>query len=193
MASLPTPFLTPERYLEHDRQTERPSEYHDAQMFPIETATISHGRIQGNLYTALRERLQNTTCEAFVSSVRVSIPRFKRYTYPDLILACGTLELEDENRDTLINPIVLFEILSPSTAGFDRGEKFALYRSLPSLQEYVMVSQDRVMIEHYRCENEQNWHLEAITDLDGCLRLGAVECSIPLREIYAKVDAPTLY
>src|SRR4051794_17337581 len=105
LAAAPSPFLTPEQYLERDRQAERRSEYHDAQMFPIETATISHGRIQGNLYTALRERLIGTSCEAFVSGVRVSIPRFKRYTYPDMIVACGALDLEGSNRDTLINPI----------------------------------------------------------------------------------------
>jgi Uma2 family endonuclease len=188
MASLPSPVLNPERYLELDRQSERPNEYHDSRMVPIEAATINHGRIQGNLYTGLRERLKDTSCEAFLSSVRVSIPRFKRYTYPDLIVSRGTLELEDENRDTLLNPAVLFEILSPSTAGFDRGEKFALYRSIPSLKEYVMVSQDRVMVERYRRENEQNWHLEAISQLDATLRLEAVPEAIPLREIYDKVE-----
>ena len=188
MAAVPNPLLSVEQYLELDRQSERRYEYHDAQMFPIEAATINHGRIQGNLYAALRERFKNTPCEAFISSVRVSIPRHKKYTYPDLIVVCGQLELEDTYRDTLINPTALFEILSPSTAGFDRGEKFALYRSIASLKDYVMVSQDRVLIEHYRRENEQNWRLEAITELDATLRLESALAGVPLREIYEKVD-----
>ena len=188
MSAVPTPRLTPEQYLELDRRSERRSEYHDAQMYPIETATINHGRIQGNLYTALRERLKNTPCEAIVSSVRVSIPRYKRYTYPDLIVACGKLELEDRNRDTLLNPTVVFEILSPSTAGFDRGDKFTFYRSIASLQEYVLVSQDRLQIERYRREDEQNWHLEAMAGVEATLRFESIQAAIPFSEIYAKVD-----
>ena len=177
-----------EQYLDLDRCSERHSEYYDGEMFPIETAGIDHGEIQGNIYDALRELFKGRPCRAFVSSVRVRIPNTRRYTYPDVLAACGALELEDNKRDTLLNPTVLFEILSPSTEGFDRGEKFAMYRTIPSLQEYVLVSQKHVMVERFRRQTTDNWQFEAITALDGSLRLESLGVEIPVRDIYSNVE-----
>ena len=193
MAAFSAPLLTPEQYLELDRRAERRSEFHDGQMFPIEASTLSHVRIQGNLYRALRDVLtESSPCEVLMSSLRVRIPLNKGYTYPDLIVACGKLELEDNEQDTLTNPTVLFEVLSPSTAGFDSGEKFRLYRSLPSFKEYVLVSQNRVLVEHYLREGTRNWRFEVITELDATLRLSSISVDIPMREIYQRIDLAPL-
>jgi Uma2 family endonuclease len=188
MATIPARHLTVEEYLDIDRSSERPSEFHDGEMFPIEAAAINHGRIQGNVYAAMRQRFANTDCEAFLSSLRVEIPSFKRYTYPDLMVACGKLELGDKHRDTLLNPIVLFEILSPSTAGYDRGEKLFLYQSIASLREYILISQDQVLIERYRRQNDRQWLYEAISSIDAELTLDSAGCAVPLREIYANTE-----
>ena len=190
MATVPSPIITMQRYLQLDRQSERPSEYYDGEMFPIAESSLSHVRIQGNLYGSLRERLEDRSCEALLSPLRVRIPHSQKYCYPDLIVACGGLELEDNEHDTLLNPTVLIEILSPSTADFDSGEKFRLYRSIPTFKEYVLVSQDRVLIERFHRQNEKNWHFETISDLDATLRLESIDVAVPMREIYAKVEFP---
>ncbi|HEY3740675.1 MAG TPA: Uma2 family endonuclease [Bryobacteraceae bacterium] len=188
MASLPNPILTVEEYLDLDRRSERRSEFHDGEMFPIEASTISHGRIQGNMYVALRTRLANTPCEALLSSVRVEIPNVHRYTYPDILISCGQPRFEDEQLDTLLNPVVLIEVLSPSTKGFDRGEKFFLYQTIPSVREYILVTQNHVLVERFRRQNERQWLYELLTSLDAELTIESAGCTIPLREIYAKVD-----
>jgi Uma2 family endonuclease len=188
VASVPSPRISVEDYLELDRRSERRSEYYEGELFPVEVATINHGRIQGNLYTAVRARLANGPCEALLSSVRVRIPHTKKYTYPDLIIACGMLELEDRNRDTLLNPVVLFEILSPSTSGLDHELKLMLYKTIPSLKEYILVSQRRMHIERYIRQNERQWLYDDVMAADGNLVLESVGCSIPLSEIYDKVE-----
>ncbi len=188
MATLPATGLSAEQYLELDRHSERRLEYHQGEVFPIEAASLNRTRIQGNLHAKLRERLVNRRCEALFGTLRIQIPRFNRYVYPDLLIACGPLELADKQTDTLLNPTVVFEVLSPSTEGFDRGEKFTLYPSLPSVQEYVLISQDRVLVELYRRQNDHQWLYEAISSLDGELALNAAGCSVPLQEIYANVS-----
>ena len=160
-------------------------------MFPIETPGLNHGRIGINLTKAIDSGLENRPCQLIGSTVRVRIPNSIRYAYPDLIVACGVLGFEDKKRDTLLNPTVLIEILSPSTEGFDRGEKFALYRTIPSFQEYVLVSQNRVLVERFRRQNEHNWQFEEITDLDASLRIESLGIEIPAREIYARIEIPT--
>ena len=185
---MPVPFATPDQYLELDRRAERHSEYHDGQLYPVELSGLIHGRIGINLTLALEKRLSDTPCQLIGSTVRVRIPHTRRYMYPDTIVACGDLAFEDAHRDTLLNPAVLFEILSPSTEGDDRGEKFRLYRTIPGFEEYVLVSQERVMLERYRRQDEHNWHFESITDPHGTLRLDSIAVEIPVREIYHRVD-----
>ena len=188
MATLPATGLSAEQYLELDRHSERRLEYRHGEVFPIEAATLNHARIRGNFLTALRARLLIGACEALPGDIRVEIPRFNCYVYPDLLIASGTLELADKHADTLLNPTVVVEVLSPSTEGFDRGEKFTLYQSLPSVQEYVLISQDRVLVELYRRQNDRQWLYEAISTLDAELALNAPGCSVPLQEIYANIS-----
>lgn len=132
------------------------------------------------LHGALRER----ACRVFGQDMRVRIPGKDRDKYPDLSVACPP-RLEDDHRDTLINPTVLIEVLSPSTEDYDRGGKFADYRTLPSLREYVLVHQDAVLLEHHARQSDGAWLLREVRV--GTLQLASVGCAIPLREIYARV------
>ena len=188
MAANPTSFLTPEQYLELDRSSERRSEYHNGEMYPVETSGINHGRIQINLTVALERRLHDSPCQLVGPTVRVRIPGTKRYTYPDLIVACGDLQLEDSENDTLLNPRILFEVLSPSTRNLDQSVKFRLYRTIPSLQEYVMVWQDRMTIERYRRQDHPQWLFDEVSGAGSILTLDSAGCSFPLSEIYSRVE-----
>ncbi|HET7321600.1 MAG TPA: Uma2 family endonuclease, partial [Longimicrobiaceae bacterium] len=126
-------------------------------------------------------------CEAHVNDMRVKVSPTGAYTYPDVVALCGEPRLEDSHLDTLLNPALIVEVLSPSTEAHDRGEKFAHYRRLESLQEYILVAQDRVSVEQYTRQGDV-WMLSETDDPDGALTLTSVDCSIPLREIYDRVD-----
>ena len=191
MAALPSPLVTVAKYLELDRCAERGSEYYDGAMYPIETSGQNHGRIQINLFKVLDSALENSPCELVGATVRVRIPNSARYTYPDVIVSCGGVMFEDTKDDTLLNPKVLFEVLSPSTEGFDRGKKFEYYRSIPSFEEYVLVSQNRLFVERFRRQGQFSWQFEEIRGMDGVLKLESLGIEIPVREIYAKIVIPT--
>ena len=119
--------------------------------------------------------------------MRVKVRPTGLYTYPDIAVACEEILLDDAHNDTLLNPIVLIEVLSPSTEAYDRGEKFAHYRRLESLQEYVLIAQDKARIEHFARQGEQ-WVLSEISDLTGTLHLPSIGCHLPLNDIYEKVE-----
>ena len=184
MASAPIPLLTPERYLELDSRADRPSEYYDGEMFVIEAASARHCEIQLNLGSVLRDQLRNSDCRALGSPLRVRIPR-GRYTYPDMVAACNP---EYEEDDTLLNPVCVFEILSESTANFDLGRKFDMYRSIPSLMEYVVIEQHRASIRRYTRQPGPKWVLEEFSGLDAVLTLHSLGCQVPLSELYLHVD-----
>jgi Uma2 family endonuclease len=119
--------------------------------------------------------------------MRVKVAPTGMYTYPDLVALCGEPRFEDGHVDTLLNPSVIIEVLSPSTEAYDRGEKFAHYRRLETLREYVLVAQDKVRVEHYRREGEQ-WVLSEISDPRGTLHLPSVDCHVEVGAIYEKLD-----
>jgi Uma2 family endonuclease len=187
VASQPTPFLTPEQYLELDSRADRPNEYYDGVMYPIEATTVRHSRIHFNMSGLLYQALANSPCEGLGSAVRVKLPN-KRYAYPDMIVVRGRTEMEDEKYDTVLNPTVVIEILSPSTADFDRGGKAEMYRAIPSLKEYVIIAQDRARVEWYSREREHRWILEELTGLAAILRRETVGVEVPLGKIYERVE-----
>jgi Uma2 family endonuclease len=122
--------------------------------------------------------------------MRVKVSETEDYTYPDIVVACGDIAFEDAELDTLLNPTVLVEVLSPSTEGYDRGTKFELYRRIASLQEYIMVAQGRVLIEHYR-RHEDGWHYTASDAPEQSFRLPSIACTLLLKDVYRKVRFPT--
>ncbi|HEV3050821.1 MAG TPA: Uma2 family endonuclease [Longimicrobium sp.] len=189
MATAALTRYTPEEYLALERNAEFKSEYIDGRIVAMTGASIPHNAIVSSLHGALYLRLREGPCQLFVSDQRVQVADGRRYTYPDLVAVCEPPKAADEVQDTLTNPALIVEVLSPSTEGYDRGEKFEHYRSIESLQEYVLVAQDRVSVERF-VRQGKFWVLASFSSLDEEIELTSVGCTIPLREIYEKVKLP---
>ncbi|MEO6809674.1 MAG: Uma2 family endonuclease [Isosphaeraceae bacterium] len=177
---------TPEEYLALERQTESKNEYIDGQIHAMSGATLPHNLVAGNIYTRLNIQIWDRPCRAFMGDMRVCVSPTGLYTYPDVTVVCGEPQLLDDHFDTLLNPTVIVEVLSPSTEAYDRGDKFAHYRRLASLQEYVLVAQNRVHVERYARQGKE-WLLTEFNQLDDVLRLASIDCEVALRDVYAKV------
>ncbi|TVS18966.1 MAG: Uma2 family endonuclease [Planctomycetaceae bacterium] len=192
MSAVPKSFLTPEEYLARERRAETKSEYLRGEMFAMSGASREHNLIAGNVFAELREQLRQRPCEVYQADMRVKVSPTGLYTYPDVTVACGEPQFEDAEVDTLLNPTVLVEVLSPSTADYDRGGKWTHYRRLASFQEYILVSQDRPLVEHYVRQDSDQWLLTEQRGLEDMLVLPSIGCQIPLAEIYLKIRfAPT--
>jgi len=189
--SLPEPsLLTPEEYLDIERKSEIRSEYINGRMIAMSGASWRHSIVSGNLFRELSSQLRGRACEAHTNDLRVKVSPTGMYTYPDIVALCGEAELEDEHLDTLLNPSVIIEVLSDSTEAYDRGEKFAHYRRIDTLREYVLVSQNKIRIEHYRRDADQ-WILSEVSGPDAALHLESIDCHVPVSTIYEKVDFDT--
>ena len=180
---------TPEEYLSLERQAPFKSEYVDGTIVAMAGASREHNLIGANLVRRLGNQLDGRPCETYSNDMRVLVSRTGLYTYPDVVVVCGEALFLDKDEDTLLNPTVIAEVLSPSTEAYDRGKKFGHYRRLESLREYVVVAQDEVLVEHYVREGEI-WHLTDLRSMDDTLSLASIDCHIPLREIYARVRFP---
>lgn len=189
MTALKQLLYTPEQYLAMERQASYKSEYINGGIFAMAGASREHNQIAFNIAGELHGQLKNRPCLAYVNDMRVKVNATGSYTYPDVAALCGEPQFEDERMDTLLNPSAIIEILSPSTEAYDRGDKFAHYRRLPSLVEYVLIAQDKVRVEHY-IRQDRRWVLTELDRLEDRLSLVSIGCEIALREIYAKVDLP---
>ena len=190
MSSQAKTFLTPEEYLAIERKAEYKSEYFNGEMFALAGATRKHNLIAGNTFRQLGNQLQDRPCEAYMSDMRVGIPATGLYTYPDVIVVCGEPKFDDEYVDTLLNPAVLVEVLSPSTESYDRGRKSSNYRTVESLAEYLLVSQDEYKVEQYAKQPDGRWLLTDIRSLEGVADLASVQCVLKLKDVYEKVPLP---
>ena len=173
-------------YLALERAAEFKSEYIDGDIIGMAGGSRAHSLIAGNVLVALRAALRGRPCEVHGSDLRVGIAESSVYTYPDVSVVCGEPIFEDAAEDTLLNPVVLVEVLSPTTEAYDRGLKFARYRLLPSLQEYLLVAQDRPSVEWYS-RGEAGWLLRQADGLDAVVELPSLGCTLALAEIFAKV------
>jgi Uma2 family endonuclease len=180
---------TPEEYLAREVVAEAKSEYRDGNPYAMAGASRAHNLIAGNTFAQLHARLSGRPCETYMSDMRVKVSRTRLYAYPDVVVVCGAPRFEENQGESLLNPTVLIEVLSPSTEAYDRGAKFTHYRRLDSLREYILIAQDHVHVEHYQRRGDQ-WLLTEFTTLDESLTLPVLDCQIPLREIYARVDFP---
>ena len=191
MSAVPQPFLTPQEYLARERRAESKNEYLRGEVFAMSGASREHNLIATNVAAELRQRLRERECEVYQGDMRVKVSPTGLYTYPDVTIVCGEPEFEDAEVDTLLNPRVLVEVLSPSTADYDRGRKFTHYRRLPSLREYLLISQDRPLVEHYVRQGQDEWLLTERSLLEDTLVLPSIQCQLPLSEIYLKVRFPS--
>lgn len=185
MATVPDVRISPEEYLRIEREAETKSEYDDGVMYAMAGASREHGLIIGNLGWALRNR-PPASCRAFPSEMKVRVLA-TRFFYPDTSIVCGKESYADDHKDILLNPLIIFEVLSPTTEKFDRGPKFFSYEAIESLKEYVLVWQDTYRIEHFRRERE-HWIYTKFEGRDAQLTLPAVNCEIPLADIYYQVE-----
>ena len=149
MCALPRHYLTPEEYLALEREAQTKSEYYRGEVFAMTGASFAHTTISFNTLVSLASQLKRRSCTARSSDLRVNVRATNFYAYPDIVVVCGQPQFEDRHRDTLLNPTAIFEILSRSTEGYDRGEKFANYRTLESMTDFIMISQYRPLVEHY--------------------------------------------
>jgi Uma2 family endonuclease len=167
-------------------------EYYQGQILAMAGASLRHNRLVGNMFSALRTALAGSSCEAFASDLRVRTPG-GLYTYPDVMVVCNGVELSRDDRlDTVVNPSIIVEVLSSSTAAYDRGEKFRLYQAFPMLRAYVVVDQAvRAVTRHTRPfagASESNWEREDLTAAESRVQFASVGVSLALADIYAGVD-----
>lgn len=188
MASRPKAHLTPEEYLALERAAPTKSEYLRGEVYRVAGASEAHNLISFNLQGQLYLQLRGRPCKSYASDMRVHIPATTLYTYPDLTVVCGEARFDDDKRDTLTNPLLVIEILSPSTEAYDRGEKFAHYRRLLSLQEYLLVAQDKVRVEHYVRQADGSWRYASVEGLDASLTLPSIGVTLRLADIYERLD-----
>lgn len=186
--ALPTPPpLTAEQYLAQERAATEKHEFLGGQVFAMAGASLRHNRLAANLIAALGLQLRGTPCGTYTSDTRVKVPATSLYTYPDVVVVCGQPEVEDAHQDTLLNPTLLIEVLSESTAAYDRGAKFEHYRQIPSLREYLLVSQDAARIER-RVREGDTWIETEYAGRDVVLSLASVPARLSLAEVYDRVE-----
>ena len=185
--SLPAPSaLGPADYLALEREGEQRHELVEGERVALAGASLNHVRIVGNVFASLRRQLETGDCEAFGGDLKVHVPATGLFAYPDLSVVCGPIETYDRLRDVVLNPTLLVEVLSPSTEAFDRGAKFAQYRALPSLQGYLLISQDRITVEHYG-RGEDSWRLRTADRLRQTLALPEIGASLSLAAVYQRI------
>lgn len=188
MSAIAKASITEETYLEEERKALNKSEYYRGEIFAMAGATKTHNKIVASLILAIGEHLKGKNCSFFPSDLRVHNSENTLYTYPDVIVVCGKEEYLDDEFDTLLNPTVLFEVLSPSTENYDRGTKFKLYRSIPSLKNYVLVSSTEYAAEVYtRIENDE-WKLITTKGKTENIQISAINFDLSLADVYAQVD-----
>jgi Uma2 family endonuclease len=199
--SMPQPqFLSSvEEYLALERTTEERHEYLDGQIYAMAGESPEHGTICMNLSRIISTQLLGKPCQAFAKDMKVRSgpePKLRQapkglYSYPDLVVVCGEMQFHDEYRDVLLNPTVIIEVLSPAMEAFDRGEKWARYQTwLPSLTDYLLVSQIKPMLEHYRRQTTGGWLYYSVHSLGEYLYLSSVDCTLRLAEVYDRIVFP---
>lgn len=189
MSALPKKKLTEAEYLVIERAAEFRSEFYAGEMFAMAGTSHQHNEVKDNLIVELGSQLKGGSCRTYSSDMRVKVSRTGLYTYPDIVIVCGPPKFEDHTElDTLLNPQVVIEILSKSTAGYDRGKKFLHYQRLASVMEYVLVSQDRMRVERLVRQPDETWVLTTFEDPTGEFSLATVPVRVPMAEIYRGVE-----
>ncbi|RYZ49445.1 MAG: Uma2 family endonuclease [Chitinophagaceae bacterium] len=179
---------TIEEYLQMENASDEKHEYYKGEIFAMSGAKMQHNIISVNLLTGLGAKLRNGKCRPFGSDQRVHIEKNSLFTYPDITVVCGDFQTLDNDEWNLLNPVIIFEVLSPSTKTYDRGDKFKLYRDIPTLKEYVLVDSESVNIEAFRINKHGNWELVEYTTLTDHLILETVSVTLAVAEIYDGIN-----
>jgi len=188
MSVQPKPYLTPEEYLAKERLAEYKSEFYKGEIFAFAGASKEHNTIVINLILKLAPQLRKRNCEIYSNDMRVKVNATGLYTYPDVVVVCGESQFEDDENDTLLNPMVLIEVLSPSTENYDRGAKFEHYRNIDSLSDYILVAQDKSHVEHYVRQSDRIWLFSEYKLVKDKFQIQSIDCELTVEEIYEKVE-----
>ena len=189
MASDPKRHYTLEEYLALERDSEAKYEYWNGEVYAMSGGSLAHDQIMGNVYDALRGQLRGKACRVFTNNMQIKVPAAPPYRYADGSVVCGKVEVEQfSGNDLLLNPVLICEVLSPTTESFDRGDKFTYYKSIPSFREYLLVAQHRPHVTHYLKQADGTWSYEEANDLTGIIHLSTVGCSLALSAVYLDVD-----
>ena len=188
MTAQPRKKYTPEEYLELEREADYKSEYYQGEIFAMAGASRNHNRITENLSGEFYIFLKGKPCRSYSSDLRVHVPANGLYTYPDLVVVCGKEEYLDNENDTLLNPKIIIEVLSKNTGSYDRGDKFELYRSIPTLEEYVLIDSRRIKAEVWR-KTDGTWLLaDETSDLERSIELASIDLMLSLIDIYDQTE-----
>ena len=183
-------LISPEEYLARERVAEYKSEYVNGHILAMAGGTLEHNLVAGNTHNALNTALRERPCLVFNSDMKVRVPSSLKFHYPDVTVICDKARFADDEKDALLNPLLLIEVLSPSTAAYDRGKKFQYYQEIHSFREYLLIAQDEPVVERYVKQADGNWLYTKIAGLENNVELVTLHCHIALRDIYAKVEWP---
>jgi Uma2 family endonuclease len=190
MTAVPKPRLTPEQYLAIERTAEFKSEFYDGEMFAMAGASFRHNVVRENLAARINAALQGGPCRSVSSDQRVKVTRTGLYTYPDIVIVCGEPQFDDADVDTLLNPQVIIEVLSESTANYCRTKKYRHYQQIESLREYILVEQDEPVFEQYVRQPNGSWARTDVVGLDREFAFATVPVRVRLSDVYAGVTFP---
>ncbi|MGB0930234.1 MAG: Uma2 family endonuclease [Chitinophagales bacterium] len=188
LASQKISFL---EYLELEEKSEVKYEYHDGFVWAMAGGTLNHGTISGNAFSALSSVLRKkdgNNCKPANSEVKIYIEAYNRGVYPDAMVICGEPEFHLNRKDIVVNPSLIIEVLSPSTAAFDRGDKFRFYKSLSSFKEYILITQDQPLVEGFYREEKNLWRISHATEMEESIPIYSLGAEISLKDIYAFID-----
>jgi Uma2 family endonuclease len=191
MSTHPRTLLTPQEYLEIERKAEFRSEYHAGEMFAMAGATRAHNLVDTNAVAELRDQLRHSPCEVYSKDMRVYIPAADLYTYPDIVVVCDKPRFADEEFDTLLSSVLLGEVLSPSTEVYDRTDKFEMYQTIPSLQEYLLLAANRMHGDLFTRQSDGKWLLAQTSREEDFIEFSSIPCRLALRDVYEKVEFGT--
>lgn len=180
--------VTPEEYLERERNAESKSEYRDGEIVAMAGASFIHALIISNLVIEIGSRLRGGPYGVFSTDLRLAVRAANLFTYPDVMVICGDPAFADNRRDIVLNPVVLIAVLSKSTQDYDHGAKFASYRTIPSLMEYLTVAQDNIHIEHWSRQPDRQWPSTEFRDPGTLITLSSINLELRVAEVYEKVE-----
>ena len=192
MASDSKRQYTLEEYLALERDSEVKYEFWNGEIYAMSGGSLAHDQIMGNVYDALRGQLRGKDCRIFTNNMQIKVPAAPPYRYADGSVVCGKVEVERFNgNDLLMNPVLICEVLSPTTEAFDRGDEFTYYKSIPTFREYLLVAQHRAHVTHYLKQADGMWSYEEANDLAAVIQLPAIDCTLALSAVYLDMNFST--
>jgi len=191
MKAQTTPNLSVEEYLRQEIETDTKYEYHDGKIYSLAGGTLNHGIISGNIHSDIKVELEkkNSNCLPFNSDIKLHIESMNRYVYPDCMVVCGEIEKSPINENAVVNPVLIIEVLSKSTASYDRGDKFYFYRQIPSFNEYVLIEQDKHVVDvHLKEDSSDFWKITRYEELDTIVKLESIGVELSMERLYQRTE-----